>query len=100
MSFAGLRGTPRMKLKQVFRSRYAKVCTVLTVLCFSLVTSAFATETNATMDTIAAATVTQLTSVQQALLNLIQQILPVALVVVGSILVVTLGIRLFRRFAG
>lgn len=54
--------------------------------------------TTASMDTITSTTVAQLTTVQQALLSLISQILPVALVVMGSVLVVTLGIRLFRRF--
>lgn len=83
------------------KARYARLCACLTLVVLSVIGSAFATgETNATMDTIRTATTTQLTTVQQALLNLIQDILPVALVVMGSVLVVTLGIRLFRRFAG
>lgn len=81
------------------KSRKLKTSLMMTALIVAVTGSAFATETNATMQTIAAATVTELTTVQQALLNLISQILPVALVVMGSILVVTLGIRLFRRFA-
>lgn len=81
------------------KSRKLKTSLMMTALIVAVTGSAFATETNATMQTIAAATVTELTAVQQALLNLISQILPVALVVMGSILVVTLGIRLFRRFA-
>lgn len=66
-----------------------------------LVFSAFATDTTtATMETIATATVAQMTSVQQALLGLIQQILPVAAVVLGATMVVILGIRFFRRIVG
>lgn len=87
------------KIKNALKSRSVKLGTMLTFALCSVVMGAFATgETNATMDSIATATITNLTTVQQALLNLISQILPVALVVMGSILVVTLGIRLFRRF--
>lgn len=73
---------------------------MMTLAIVAITGAAFATggETNATMDTITTTTVNQLTTVQQALLNLISEILPVALVVMGSVLVVTLGIRLFRRF--
>lgn len=71
----------------------------LTVM--ALVLSVFATDTTTgTMETIATATVAQMTSVQQALLGLIQQILPVAVVVLGATMVVILGIRFFRRIVG
>lgn len=76
-----------------------RLCVCLTLVVVSLVGSAFAEET-ATIDTIKTMTVTQLTTIQQALLSLIQSIVPVALVVMGSVLVVTFGIRFFRRFAG
>lgn len=76
-----------------------RLCVCLTLVVVSLVSSAFAGET-ATIDTIKTMTVTQLTTIQQALLSLIQSIVPVALVVMGSVLVVTFGIRFFRRFAG
>lgn len=90
------------QLLEKLRSRSAKLSMMMTLVIVSVIGSAFASETpsNATMATIQTATVNELTTVQQALLNLIQAILPVALVVMGSILVVTLGIRLFRRFAG
>lgn len=88
-------------LKEAVSGRFFKVCSVVSVLAFCLVMSAFASNNEtATMDTIVTDTVTSLTTVQQALLNMISQILPIALVVMGSALVVTLGIRLFRRFAG
>lgn len=88
-------------LKSLFSRKYAQMSACLTMAILAVMGGAMAAEsTNATMATIQTATVTELTTVQQALLNLIQAILPVALVVMGSILVVTLGIRLFRRFAG
>lgn len=80
-----------------------RLCVCLTLVVVSLVGSAFASEPDtgsATIDTIKTMTVTQLTAIQQALLSLIQSIVPVALVVMGSVLVVTFGIRFFRRFAG
>lgn len=77
----------------------AKMGVCLTMALSILTVLAFATGDSASMSSITTATVTQLTTVQQAMLNLISQILPVALVVMGSILVVTLGIRLFKRFA-
>lgn len=84
---------------ELLRSAKLRFSIMLTLAVVAITGAAFATgETNATMDTITTTTVTQLTTVQQALLNLISQILPVALVVMGSVLVVTLGIRLFRRF--
>lgn len=90
------------KIKGFLRSKSAKLSACLTLAAVAVMGGALASEgdTSATLETISAATVTQLTTVQQALLQLIQDILPVALVVMGSILVVTLGIRLFRRFAG
>lgn len=86
------------KLFGGLKSRSMKLGVMMALAMSAMVIGAFASETNATMDTITTTTVTQLTTVQQALLNLISQILPVALVVMGSVLVVTLGIRLFRRF--
>lgn len=77
----------------------AKLAFCLSLVVLSVMGSAFAAET-ATIDTITAMTVTQLTTIQQALLSLISSIVPVALVVMGSVLVVTFGIRFFRRFAG
>lgn len=90
------------KIKEFLRSKSAKLSACMTLAVLAVMGGAFASEggTAATMDTIRTSTVTQLTTVQQALLGLIQDILPVALVVMGSVLVVTLGIRLFRRFAG
>lgn len=91
------------KIKEFLCSKSAKLSVFMTLAVLSVMGGAFASEgdnTAATMDAIRTSTVTQLTTVQQALLGLIQDILPVALVVMGSVLVVTLGIRLFRRFAG
>lgn len=89
------------KIREFFSSKSMKVASFLTLAICAVMGSAFATDAqNATMASIATTTVNELTTVQQALLNLISQILPVALVVMGSVLVVTLGIRLFRRFAG
>lgn len=85
---------------ELLRSAKLRFSIMLTLAVVAITGAAFATDSNAdaTMDTITTTTVNQLTTVQQALLNLISQILPVALVVMGSVLVVTLGIRLFRRF--
>lgn len=84
---------------KALREKQVKLGVMLTLAVCAITGAAFATDTSATMATIQTTTVTELTAVQQALLNLIQAILPVALVVMGSILVVTLGVRLFRRFA-
>lgn len=83
------------------KSAKLKLGVMMTLAICAITGAAFATgeTTNATMATIQTDTITQLTTVQQALLNLISAIMPVAFVVMGSILVVTLGVRLFRRFA-
>ena len=84
-----------------FRQKSMKFALCLSMLVVAVTGAAFATgETTPTIATVRASTVAELTIVQQELLQLISSILPVALVVMGSILVVTLGIRLFRRFAG
>lgn len=87
----------------VRRSVRLGVC--LTAALSALVVSAFAeggatpAATAVTMDTISTMTTTQLTAVQQALLNCIQSIVPLAIVVFGSLFVVEIGKRVFRRFA-
>lgn len=78
------------------RSLRLGVC--LTAVLSALVVSALAADA-ATMDTIVTLTTTQLTLVQQAVLSVIQSIVPVAIVVFGSIFVVTFGKRIFSRFA-
>lgn len=86
---------------ELLKSARLRFSIMMTLAIVAITGAAFATggETpDATMASITTATVNQLTTVQQALLNLISEILPVALVVMGSVLVVTLGIRLFRRF--
>lgn len=88
------------KIKDFLCSKSAKLSVFMTLAVLSVMGGALADDVAVTMDAIRTSTVTQLTTVQQALLGLIQDILPVALVVMGSVLVVTLGIRLFRRFAG
>lgn len=89
------------KFMDYLRSAKLKLGVMMTLAVCAITGAALATgeTTDATMATIQQATVTQLTTVQQALLNLISAIMPVAFVVMGSILVVTLGVRLFRRFA-
>lgn len=89
------------EIMSYLKSAKLKFGVMMTLAICAITGAAFATgeETNATMATIQAATVTELTTVQQALLDLISAIMPVAFVVMGSILVVTLGVRLFRRFA-
>ena len=88
-------------IKQALTTKGVRLWLCLTMVMVSAVGFAFASEpTTATIDTISAMTVTQLTTIQQALLGLISSIVPVALVVMGSVLVVTFGIRFFRRFAG
>lgn len=93
------------KITEFFKSAKARLSVMMTLAVCAMVGMACATEgggstpsTDATMSTITTSTIEELTTVQQALLNLISEILPVALVVMGSVLVVTLGIRLFRRF--
>lgn len=88
------------KIKEFLCSKSAKLSACMTLAVLAVMGGALADDVAVTMDGIRTSTVTQLTTVQQALLGLIQDILPVALVVMGSVLVVTLGIRLFRRFAG
>lgn len=86
---------------KLLKSAKLRFSIMMTLAIVAITGAAFATgsETpDATMASITTTTVNQLTTVQQALLNLISEILPVALVVMGSVLVVTLGIRLFRRF--
>lgn len=85
----------------LFRQRSMKLGLCLSLCVLAVTGAAFATgETTPTIATVRASTVAELTTIQQELLQLISSILPVALVVMGSVLVVTLGIRLFRRFAG
>lgn len=88
-------------IKQALTTKGVRLWLCLTAVIVSVVGLASASEpTTATIDTISDMTVTQLTTIQQALLGLISSIVPVALVVMGSVLVVTFGIRFFRRFAG
>lgn len=95
----------KAKIVEFLRSAKARLSVMMTLAVCGMVGAACATggtdpapSTDATMETIADSTIETLTTVQQALLNLISEVLPVALVVMGSVLVVTLGIRLFRRF--
>lgn len=88
---------------KTLKTKYFRLCLCLSAVVLSVMGFAFAGESggsSVTVDTIRTMTVTQLTTVQQALLNLISDIVPVALVVMGSVLVVSFGIRFFRRFAG
>lgn len=84
----------------LFRQKSMKFALCLSLCVLAVMGAAFATSEPPTVATVRAATVSELTTIQQELLELISAILPVALVVMGSVLVVTLGIRLFRRFAG
>ena len=85
----------------MFQAKANKLGVCMTLAILAVMGGALAEDsTSATMATIRTATVAQLTTVQQALLGMISDILPVALVVFGSIMVVTLGVRFFRRFAG
>ena len=90
-------GSPRVS--RGGSSRALRLGVSLTAVISALVVSALAEGTSATMDTIVTLTTTQLTLVQQALLSVIQSIVPVAIVVFGSIFVVTFGKRIFSRFA-
>ena len=86
---------------QVLKGKSFRLSVCLSLAILSVLGCAFAEDSGAaTIDSIKTMTVTQLTTIQQALLSLISDIVPVALVVMGSVLVVTLGIRFFRRFAG
>lgn len=86
---------------QVFKGKSLRLSVCLSLAIFSVLGCAFATGSGGEeIAEITEMTVKQLTVVQQALLSLISDIVPVALVVMGSVLVVTLGIRFFRRFAG
>lgn len=86
----------------LLRQKSMKLVFCLSLCVLAVTGAAFASGEGSTptVATVRAATVSELTTIQQELLQLISSILPVALVVMGSILVVTLGIRLFRRFAG
>ena len=85
----------------MFNAKARRLGVMLTLSLCLLMSFASASEpTTITIDTIRTATVTSLTSVQQGLLGIISDILPVALVVMGSILVVTIGKRVFMKFVG
>lgn len=51
-------------------------------------------------ETIASSVTTALASVQSDALSLIGNVLPYALAIVGAVMVVTIGIRVFKRIAG
>ena len=51
-------------------------------------------------ETIASAVTTALSSVQSDALSLIAGVLPYALAIVGAVIVVSIGIRVFKKIAG
>lgn len=52
------------------------------------------------MESISSAVTTALSTVQTDALGLIASVLPYALAVVGAVIVVTIGIRVFKKIAG
>lgn len=69
-------------------------CVTTALCCFSA--SAAGEDPYASLNT---AMTSSFTSTQQSMLTTIGNILPIVLVVVGAILVINLGIRLFKRHA-
>lgn len=57
-------------------------------------------EGGSVMSGITSAVTTALGTVQSDALSLISSVLPYALAIVGAVLVVTIGIKVFRRVAG
>lgn len=58
------------------------------------------TETGGSMSTITSAVTTALQSVQSDSMSLIGSVLPYALAIMGAVIVVMVGIRVFKRVAG
>lgn len=70
------------------------------VLVFTLGVSVFAASEGGSMSSITTAVTSAMQSVQSDALSLIASILPYALAILGAVLVVTIGIKVFRRIAG
>ena len=83
-----------------FISKHKRVASMLMVLCvmMSLAIPAFAE--GAGTSGINTAVTTALGTVQSDALSLIAAVLPYALAIMGAIIVVMVGIRVFKRVAG
>lgn len=83
--------------KKGFRVALASAFMSVFTFCISCITS-FAADATDPYSGLNEAMKTGFTSTQKSMLTTIGNILPIILVIVGAVLVVTLGIRLFKRF--
>lgn len=83
-------------------SKIRKVgASVLSVLALSLLSvSAFATDSSGSIAAVQEGMITGLTSASASVMDVLGSILPIALSVLAAVLVITIGIRVFRRVTG
>lgn len=60
----------------------------------------YASESAASMDTVTSALTGGLTDVGTSMLNMVGKVVPIALPIVGAVMIVVFGIKVFRRVTG
>lgn len=70
------------------------------VLSLSLSVGAFATDSSGSLDAVKAGMVSGLTAASTSIMDVLGSILPIALGILAAVLVITIGIRVFRRVTG
>lgn len=70
------------------------------VLSLSLSVGAFATDSSGSLDTVKTGMVSGLTAASASIMDVLGSILPIALGILAAVLVITIGIRVFRRITG
>lgn len=93
------------KLLEKFKSRQAKILTMVAMTamiltCFASADGGTTTSGNSGTSTITSTLTTSLSTVANDVMSVISAVLPYALTVVGAGLVVTLGIKIFKKVAG
>lgn len=73
---------------------------LMVVLSLSLSVGAFATDSSGSLDTVKTGMVTGLTAASASIMDVLGSILPIALGILAAVLVITIGIRVFRRVTG
>lgn len=82
------------------RVRNALLCCVVVVMMLAMGAVGVFAEGETTQATINTAVSTALGTVQNDAMSLIASVLPYALAIVGAVLVVTIGIKVFKRVSG
>lgn len=70
------------------------------VLSLSLSVGAFAADSSGSLDTVKTGMVSGLTAASASIMDVLGSILPIALGILAAVLVITIGIRVFRRVTG